>query len=174
MASDSSRIANLVSRFCTLPTWDEARKFLLTYPEMLSDEIVSGMEAVARRSGEATAMASVRQHLRLLQRCRQVGVDRAFSELSEPPISPAPAGPDTATGLWLGLMDCETSQETFRFIRSHPAILSDRADQIADVLFHDAARHGPEIAERVALFRHIVTRCRQVGVDRTELEMTGE
>ncbi|MCZ4510744.1 hypothetical protein O3Q52_21640 [Streptomyces sp. ActVer] len=172
MASDRSRITNLVSHFCTQPTWSEARKFLLTHPELLSDEVISQMETVARGDSESSAIASLRQHLQLLRRCRQIGVDRAFAELSKPVLKPTPQGPDTITGLWLGLMNCESPQETFRFIRSHPDILSDRADQIADALFHDAARHGPEISQRVALFRRIVTRCRQTGVDRTELEMT--
>jgi len=62
---------------------EEAYDALSKHPELLSPDtdkyIEMGMSGL-RDKNDANSIAAVRERQRLLERCRQVGVDRAFSE----------------------------------------------------------------------------------------------
>lgn len=74
--------------FLLSTSWSNSRYLLVLHPELLDpavDEMVETFIASRRRENDDLRVAVFEQQLRLLRRCRQVGVDAAFAELSGSP-----------------------------------------------------------------------------------------
>jgi hypothetical protein len=72
-------LAETLLRFVFAPDWQRSREILERHPELLepeADASLSDMDASDKQVATA-----IRQHLALLERCRQVGLVNAFSEL---------------------------------------------------------------------------------------------
>ena len=74
--------------FLLSTSWSNSRYLLVLHPELLDpavDEMVETFIASRRRENDDLRVAVFEQQLGLLRRCRQVGVDAAFAELSGRP-----------------------------------------------------------------------------------------
>jgi hypothetical protein len=69
--------------FLTSRTAEESYEVLRNHPDLLNpavDELIEMGLSGLRRRNDAHSIAAIRERHELLVRCRQVGVDRAFSE----------------------------------------------------------------------------------------------
>jgi succinate dehydrogenase flavin-adding protein (antitoxin of CptAB toxin-antitoxin module) len=73
-------------------TWEESRRILESHPELLTDEadaVLGRFIDTAQARGDEAALRIFERHRALLRRCREVGIEQAFAELSGgPPIPP--------------------------------------------------------------------------------------
>jgi hypothetical protein len=77
-----------LTEFLLSGSWSDSRRLLVLHPEFLdpaTDELVEGLIATRRQNGDELQAKVLEQQLGLLRRCRQVGVDAAFAELSGQP-----------------------------------------------------------------------------------------
>jgi hypothetical protein len=80
--ADADEILSFIQQFIQTGTWLESRKFIQTHPEMLTDEAISVLEQlvrVAQENGEAQVATVFSDHLELLGRAREVGIEAAFA-----------------------------------------------------------------------------------------------
>jgi tetratricopeptide (TPR) repeat protein len=144
------------------PTWDESRRFVESHPELLGDAsaaLLREFSASAEHSGDSAAARQFEFHRLLLRRCRQVGVDAAFTELTS---GPSP----TAIKLQLAisaLAHASTPSEQRRIIEDHPELLGPAAQSLLDEL--DSSRASDRsFAEAMLRVRHLLHACRRLGV----------
>lgn len=86
------RLVDLLQQFVTAPTWAESRRILEQRPELLSpvaDMLLEDLSAAARAQGDENAQRIFDEHLALLRRCHEVGIEQAFAEKT---TTPAPSG----------------------------------------------------------------------------------
>jgi hypothetical protein len=70
---------------CDASTWSEVRRIIDGLPalvEVNSDALLFGLIDRAERLGDTAAAGSLEQASTFLQRCRDVGTDTAFAEMS--------------------------------------------------------------------------------------------
>jgi hypothetical protein len=80
---DSVQLFDVIQTLIQADTWAASQRIIEAHPELLSDEadqLLGQLMAVARQQGDAQAEGAFTEHRQLLARCRQVGVEAAFSE----------------------------------------------------------------------------------------------
>lgn len=78
-------LVRLVQRFAGARSWDEAWRLLARHPELMGDEaqtVLVELAGAARRSGLPETADDYDYYRAVLRRCREVGPDRAYAELT--------------------------------------------------------------------------------------------
>jgi|GEM_PF-2476971 len=87
-----SELVKTIFAFIQAETLEESRRILEAHPELLTDEadaMLGRLIDTAQAQGDEAALRIFERHRALLRRCREVGIPRAFAELSGgPPIPP--------------------------------------------------------------------------------------
>ncbi|MDQ7030286.1 MAG: hypothetical protein Q9O62_11165 [Ardenticatenia bacterium] len=175
-----------IRAFINADTWTESRRVLEAHPELLSDEADDLLGQLAEAQEDERARRLVEQHRALLRRCREVGVDRAFAEMTTSPQHDIARLLAEAGDLGRTLRDfiaADTWTASRRILEQHPELLSDDADALLGRLI-DAARHvgaqgtAPDedtqrLIRTLEQHRALLRRCRDVGVDRAFAEIVG-
>ncbi|MGH8929192.1 MAG: hypothetical protein ACRDZO_00770 [Egibacteraceae bacterium] len=78
---DYGQLLAVVTEFITAPTWLESRRILEAHPELLSQAADALLAQLAQAQDDERA-AVVEDHRALLQRCRALGVDTAFTAMT--------------------------------------------------------------------------------------------
>lgn len=87
-ALDAGPLLQTVQQFIQANTWDATQRVVEQHPELLGDEatsLLSQLLEASRSQGDTNILHILTEHLALLHRCRQVGVDHAFAEKQLPP-----------------------------------------------------------------------------------------
>jgi CHAT domain-containing protein/tetratricopeptide (TPR) repeat protein len=77
---------DILDEFLRLPVWGGVRRLLEQHPILLSDEVDFLMDRLDEAEKESGVDQEVGVHHDLLRRCRAVGLDDAFAELSPTPV----------------------------------------------------------------------------------------
>ncbi len=150
-----SNLAHGLEKFLTAPTWAETRRVLETHPELLSDPDLSLLERLleeARQQGDADAVRFFEQHRDLLRRAREMGLERAFAELtksqpdavtSQSRVDPAVRGALTAlpAEVLQGLADYAALQAQAEAGRPH--LWQQALERLMPLLDHPQVRARP-------------------------------
>ena len=91
MPSDPEQLRQTLFALIQARNLDEALRFLEAHPELLTDEadaLLGRLIDTAQARGDEAALRIFERHRALLRRCREVGIEQAFAELSGPPIPP--------------------------------------------------------------------------------------
>jgi len=91
MPSDPEQLKQALLALIQAETWEESRRILESHPELLTDEadaVLRQLIDTARAHGDEAALRIFERHRALLRRCREVGIEQAFAELSGPSIPP--------------------------------------------------------------------------------------
>jgi len=93
MPSDPEQLKQTIFALIQAETWEKSRRILETHPELLTDEADAMLRQLidTAQAQEDQAARRFFEGLRaFLRRCREVGIEQAFAELSGgPPIPPA-------------------------------------------------------------------------------------
>ena len=84
-----SELVQTLLAFIQAETWEESRRILESHPELLTDEADAVLGQLVQAQEDEDARHFLEELRALLRRCREVGIERAFAELSGgPPILP--------------------------------------------------------------------------------------
>ena len=83
-----SELVQTLFAFIQAETWEESRRILEAHPELLTDEADAVLGQLVQVQEDQDARRFLEELRALLRRCREVGVEQAFAELSGPPIPP--------------------------------------------------------------------------------------
>jgi exonuclease VII small subunit len=85
-------LPDVLNRFLAAETWDESQRIVEQHPQLLSDEADARFAlALEENADDPDGVAFFSEHRSLLQRCREVGIARAFAEKMLPAESLAQA-----------------------------------------------------------------------------------
>ena len=158
--------------FVHTETWEQSRAVVELHPELLdshTDAVLDGLIAgVEVQEGSAAVVEMLRAHQQLLRRCRDVGVDAAFEELTEE----APADPlREAIAAFLA---SPTPLHARRQLAEHPEAVTERGVVMLERLVEHAARVVPDaVAETMRARLALLRRCVEIGVEAAFAEETG-
>ena len=79
--TDDNELVWLVGEFVHAATWPGSQAVVEAHPELLdgkAETILAKRAASARQQGDHDTAARLDLHRRLLERCRQIGVEAAF------------------------------------------------------------------------------------------------
>jgi hypothetical protein len=85
-STDDQELLRLLVQFMAADTWPESRAILVDHPELLeeqADRMLQALLASANAGADDAQARAVEVHRRLLGRCREVGIPRAFAEQIE-------------------------------------------------------------------------------------------
>ncbi|SNB67692.1 hypothetical protein SAMN02746019_00013820, partial [Thermoflexus hugenholtzii JAD2] len=81
---DPEPLRQAILAFLQARTWSESRRVVEEHPELLSDEADALLGQLIAAQEDANARRYLEERRALLRRCREVGVERAFREKTEP------------------------------------------------------------------------------------------
>jgi hypothetical protein len=152
------RMKELCQRFVGSLTVDEKQVFLEQHQEMLSLEVDAYLAGLASRQKTGGARDMFEQVRKLLLRCREVGIDDAFSEYRKSLPSAAPENklvPVVHAFITAG------SLEKMRWVvEAHPELLTPEVDALLAKTADDRTRRA------MLPYRYLLTRCSEVGIAR--------
>jgi hypothetical protein len=154
-------LADVLGEFINSEDWEEARRTVEEHPNLLSDEaqsLLSGNIEDYRKMDRDDVADYLEEHRVVLQRCREVGVEKAFDEEEQrtedrerqrieelTKLRPAdPTPPQAAVWQWLMTTDPDEVETT---LSAHPELAADQAalDYI-DALMQQAKDAGYLVA----------------------------
>jgi hypothetical protein len=138
MPSDPEQLKQTIFAFIQAETWEESRRILEAHPELLTDEadaVLRQLIDTAQAQGDEAAIRIFERHRALLRRCREVGIEQAFAELSGPPIPPEFQA------------DLRRAQEGEARYRQTGDLVRSAFDLYYPVLFEQLGRPKPESRE---------------------------
>lgn len=173
---EPGRLMSLLMQFSAMPSLGGAQRLVERHPELLSPAAEVGMEMLvmsARQTGHSETVDQVIKAQQLLDRCRTIGVQPAFSEAR----SPADAGTDDEeydyseeklrlAAAIMEFVTAPTLEASKRVLMQHDELLSDIADRAFDVIIAGAEPAGDAAAEMLRKHQNLLRQCRAVGVDR--------
>ena len=146
---------------------------------LLSDEALSVFDdMLAQVANREQTWDLIEAHQRLLQRCRAVGIERAFAEARAIRVTLAPPrqpSPETValTKLVLSFLNAETLQEQQRIVtENQDALLSDEMDAIFGVLREEYQGQDGHV-QALETYQTLLRRCREVGIEAAFAEIVG-
>jgi len=158
-------LTRTLKEFIGARTWEESRRILEAYPELLTDEadaLLGQWIAAAQARSAEEACRILEEHRVLLRRCREVGIEEAFAERRR--------GSELVQTLF-AFIQAETWEESRRILEAHPELLTDEADAVLGRLIDTAQAQGDETALRIfERHRTLLRRCREVGIPRAFAE----
>ncbi len=89
--TESMPLLETLQQFIQADTWDESQRILEAHPELLEDRTLTLLDDLikgAQQQNNENAVRLFQEHRALLERCRQVGIPRAFAEKRLPPDIP--------------------------------------------------------------------------------------
>jgi len=108
--------------FIAADSWVEARRVLETHSrELLTDVADDVLVTMMARYKDMEVVHMLAQHRKVLMRCRVVGIDVAFAELSSVDI-PCPDGVDPA--LWQRALQIDDSAAMMDFLAKYPDLIT--------------------------------------------------
>jgi len=115
-------VLDALEAFVAADSWAEARRVLEAHPrELLTDIADDVLVTMMARYKDAEIVRMLAQHRQVLMRCRVVGVDVAFAELSSVDI-PCPAGVDP--DLWQRALQIDNSAAMMDFLAEYPDLIT--------------------------------------------------
>ncbi len=141
-------------------------------PLLLRREADFSLAALVVQYEENPALhRSLEMHRRLLQRCREIGVQEAFLELRRQ----MDAGAERTLGgeALEALIDtigefvtAENWTESRRWLDEHPELISPEADAVFDELIRTYERRNQLVVTRqLMIHRDLLRACREIGID---------
>jgi len=160
---ETDRLAEALQRFVNTEDWEEARRTVEENPELLSDEaqeLLNENIADYREADRGDIADYLEDHRRILQRSREIGIERAFQEAEDrartalaarqrqlAALRPKNPTPEQAV-VW-ELLDAESPEEINRVLADHPELAhSEEAIKYLDGLLEQAKSQGYAEAER--------------------------
>jgi hypothetical protein len=153
----------------------DKRRVLDQHPVLLSPGMDQFMEFAIASSRDVPGLAeALEAHRMLLARCRQVGVDQAFAEwaarlpadettLTAGESVQAPS--DELTFTVSLFLQARTGPAKRRLVEQHPELLGSEADMLLAYWLGTAQGRGNDDEARIlGAHRHLLLRCRQIGV----------
>ena len=114
-------VLTALEAFVAADSWAEARLILETHPrELLTDVADDVLVTMMARYKDAEVVRMLAQHRQVLMRCRVVGIEEAFAELSAVDIS-CPVGVDPA--LWQRALQINNSAAMMDFLAEYPDLI---------------------------------------------------
>lgn len=115
-------VLNALEAFVTADSWAEARRVVEAYPrELLADVADDVLVMLMTRYNDAEVRRMLAQHRQVLMRCRVVGIDVAFAELSSVDI-PCPV--DVDPDLWRRALQIDDSAAMMDFLAEYPTLIA--------------------------------------------------
>lgn len=115
-------VLDALGAFVAAGSWAEARQVLEAHRcELLTDVADDVLVTLMARYQDAEVVHLLSQHRRVLLRCRLVGIEVAFAELSLVD-APCPAG--VAPDLWQRALQIDTSTAMMDFLAEHPDLIA--------------------------------------------------
>jgi tetratricopeptide (TPR) repeat protein len=127
-------LADKIQWFLTAGTWLESKKIIDHYPELLGEEaivLLNRLKADASEKGDEVSLFLFEESLALLQRCRQDGVDSAYSKLIRPLVPTEDLSIETPIGLDAEL---EYLHLLNNLVKQDPSLEPQRAEMIESTL----------------------------------------
>ncbi len=125
-------VLDALEAFVAADSWAEARRVLEAHPrELLTDVADDVLVTMMARYDDAEVVRMLAQHRQVLMRCRVVGIDVAFAELSAVDI-PCPEGVDPA--LWQRALHIDTSVAMMDFLAEYPDLITPIYQRMSYVL----------------------------------------
>ncbi len=81
---DPEPLRQAILAFLQARTWSESRRVVEEHPELLSDEADALLGQLIAAQEDANARRYLEEHRALLRRCREVGIESAFREKTDP------------------------------------------------------------------------------------------
>jgi CHAT domain-containing protein len=79
-------LSHLIEQLIHADTWSEARELIEQYPQLLDESVEELMTTLlVQRQNDSVRLQRFRETQRLLQRCRQEGIETAFAQPNLPP-----------------------------------------------------------------------------------------
>ncbi|MBN2392626.1 MAG: hypothetical protein JXR84_17985 [Anaerolineae bacterium] len=115
-------VLDALEAFVAADSWAEARCVLETHSrELLTDVADDVLVTMMARNKNAEVVRMLAQHRHVLMRCRVVGIDVAFAELSSVDI-PCPEGVDLT--LWQRALQIDNSTAMMDFLAEYPDLIT--------------------------------------------------
>ncbi len=115
-------VLDALEAFVAAVSWVEARRVLEAHPrELLTDVADDVLVTLMARYKDAEIVRMLAQHRQVLMRCRVVGIDVAFAELSSVDIS-CPSDVDPA--LWQRALQIDNSAAMMGFLAEYPDLIT--------------------------------------------------
>lgn len=115
-------VLDALEAFVAADSWVEARRVLEAHPrELLTDVADDVLVTLMARYKDAEVVRMLGQHRQVLMRCRVVGIDVAFAELSSVDI-PCPV--DVDPDLWQCALDIDDSAAMMDFLAQYPNLIT--------------------------------------------------
>jgi hypothetical protein len=133
------KVSESLEQFVNTEDWDEARKVLEENRDLLSDQAVEVLAQSAedyRESGREEVANYLQEHLNVLLRSREVGIEEAFREANQQAMQAMetrrsqldelrPASPTPLQNAVWALLDAETPEDVDRALSQHPELSQD-------------------------------------------------
>lgn len=156
----------ILDAFVRPHTSAELRGMIEKHPELLTDyaEGVLGTMSYGEKDDDARQLIESRRAL--LNRCREIGVETAFSEKKGAVRTSGYDRAERANEALMAFAKAETPEEMQRVIKKNPDLLAPEMDIILERLKQEADRRGDRAASIVFVeHRAILRRCREFGVE---------
>lgn len=125
-------VLDALEAFVAADSWIEARHVLEAHPrELLTDVADDVLVTLMARYKDAEIVEMLAQHRKVLMRCRVVGIDVAFAELSSVDI-PCPA--DVDPDLWQRALEIDESAAMMDFLAEYPDLIVPIRQRLSYVL----------------------------------------
>lgn len=156
----------ILSDFIGSGTWPGCRRLIEeNRDQLLSDETDRAMSLlIAGAAGNGDLIAELEQHRRLLQRCRTVGVDRAFDEARA--ATGAIFYSRNVVDAAIEFVEAPTWDDSRNIILEHAdLLLSQDADEAFEQLI-ESNRSSPQLVATLRDHQALLAECRRRGVRR--------
>lgn len=165
---DETSPIQLVRQFATAPTTQEAVDLIRAHPELVDPAAIEQLEALvefATKDGNQSAAQGLQERLDLLSRCAELGLDAALDE------SHGGAPDDVEPGRLMALLTqfgaMPGLRDARRLVEDNPVLRTQAADAAMEVMLDLAGQTATtEIVDQIKARRHLLRRCRTVGVER--------
>ncbi|MEI7644603.1 MAG: hypothetical protein WCJ55_10025 [Chloroflexales bacterium] len=169
MAQFDQSLAGKLLAFIATPTWGESYDYLEAHPELLGSAALAEIDTLivqARDHGHDDMVEAFAQHRALLERCVEVGADRAYSEFFG-------RSDDELIELLKGLFDRPDWPTRKAFVIANPGLLSPAIDRGLTLMIAHAEEIRDERARQsMEECRYLLRRCIEVGVDAAFAEIS--
>lgn len=120
-----------LDEFTRSETWDEAKQVVEAHHELLTEEADALLAALIARQKDQQAVQILQEHRHILVRCRNEGIDAAFSErvpvdeFSQLDVDPV---------LWMRLQSANSYDALMHLLFEYPELMSAIKKRMAQVL----------------------------------------
>lgn len=154
---EKSILAKAIHEFLNASNLSKMRQILEQYPELLSEEAESMLEAICKSAPSEEAIELVQDYRDFLAHCREVGIDQAF----ENTLSSSRKVENLMEVIEI-FLSTSNAIDTRRILEHHPELLSEKVDSMLAALYVKAQKE--EIIIAIQFRRNLLSRCREVGI----------